>query len=409
MHPTHSSTRPAHKAPLSGTFRYSFFRSIEAAGRDWDAAAPASDIFLQRHYLSILENNPPQGMRFGYLLFYKGDDPVGLAVCQIKYFKGDDSIQDLGESGPCFFSGVNKWLKRTVAGMVAAEILICGNMLLTGEHGFYFDLNQISQQHGIDLLERALVDVKRQMEREGVKMPFLLIKDIHPAHTVFSRTLVDQGFVEFQIQPNMVLDLPFHSFDDYLGAMSAKYRTRTKRAFKKADGIVKKELTLLEMQRELPRMYELYKDIANNAGFNAIDLNERYLLALKRDMGDLFRVHGYYHDGRLLAFYTTIQNGKEMEAHFLGYDKALNHDLQIYLNILYDIVRHSIEADCERIVLARTALEIKSSVGAVPQDLNCYIRNQNSLANRLTGTVVDYLKPVEDWLPRHPFKEEKEG
>lgn len=57
---------------------------------------------------------------------------------------------------------------------------------------------------------------------------------------------------------------------------------------------------------------------------------------------------------------------------------------------------------------ARTALEIKSSVGAVPENLYCYLRHQNPLVNKFTGTLLDYLKPVEEWLPRHPFKSQVE-
>ena len=125
--------------------RYSFFRSIEAAGQDWDAAAPEHDIFLQRSYLSVLEHHPPHGMRFGYLVFYKADNPVGVALCQIKFFKGDDNINDLDvqSKDPCFFNALAKWIKRRVASMAAADILICGNMLLTGEHGYHFDYRKI--------------------------------------------------------------------------------------------------------------------------------------------------------------------------------------------------------------------------------------------------------------------------
>jgi len=189
--------------------------------------------------------------------------------------------------------------------------------------------------------------------------------------------------------------------------MSAKYRTRAKRAFKKLDGgVEKRELTLVEIQRELPRIFSLYKEVAKNAGFNMVDLNEHYLLALKRDLPEHFKMFAYYEGGKMLAFYTVIQNGDELEAHFLGYDKAHNHDRQLYLNILYDIVRIGIENGCHCVVFARTALEIKSSVGATAHDLYCYLRHQNSIANRFTGTILDYLKPVEEWVPRHPFKEE---
>lgn len=391
------------------TLRYSFFRSIEAAGNDWDLAAPAHDLFLQRPYLHILENNPPEGMRFGYLVFYVNEEPVGVAICQIKYFKGDDNINDLNVSAkePCFFHGLAQWFKRWVAGKTAADILICGNMLLTGEHGYYFDYQKISQPEAVVLLEKALTEVIDLMGQEGVKMPVILVKDIAPENRVHGESLTEKGFVEFCIQPNMVLELPFADFDAYLGAMSTKYRTRAKRAIKKLDGVEKREMSLVDIQRELPRIYALYKEVAKNAGFNMVDLNEYYLLALKRDLGHAFRMYGYYQGETLLAFYTTICNGKELEAHFLGYDKHLNHDLQLYLNCLYDMVRIGFDNGCNVIVFARTALEIKSSIGAVPHDLWCYVRHQNSFVNNFTGTILEYLKPVEEWVPRHPFRDEK--
>lgn len=389
------------------TLRYSYFRSIEAAGKDWDLAAPGHDLFLQRPYLSVLESNPPEGMRFGYLVFYRNEEPVGVALCQIKYFKGDDNISELNVSGkePCFFHGLGQWFKRWVAGKTAADILICGNMLLTGEHGYYFNPQKVAPLQAVELLEKALDEVIDLMGREGVKMPVILVKDIAPEQHDQGNTLTDKGFVEFSIQPNMVLELPFRDFDAYLSAMSTKYRTRAKRAIKKLDGVEKKELSLADIQRELPRIYALYKEVAKNAGFNMVDLNEYYLPALKRDLGHAFNMSGYYQGDTLLAFYTTIRNGPEMEAHFLGYDKMLNHDLQLYLNCLYDIVRQAFESGCHTIIFGRTALEIKSSVGAVSNDLYCYLRHQNSLVNNFTGTILEYLKPVEEWVPRHPFKE----
>ncbi|MDO8365673.1 MAG: GNAT family N-acetyltransferase [Saprospiraceae bacterium] len=399
---------PTIAAELTESLRYTFFRSVEAAGRDWDIAAPSQDIFLQRPYLRILEANPPVGMRFGYLVFYKDNSPIGVALCQIKYFKGDDNIADLDVSpkDPCFFGGLAKWFKRWVAGKAAADILICGNMMLTGEHGYSFDYQKISRAESINILEKALDNVVNKMGREGVKMPVILIKDIAPENPVPGKYLIEKGFTEFDIQPNMVLELPFRDMNDYLATMSTKYRTRAKRAFKKLDGIVRRRLSHSEIQAELPTIYRLYRDIANNAGFNMVDLNEHYLAALDRDLDEHFQMFAYYLEGKLVAFYTTIRNHDELEAHFLGYEKALNHDYQLYLNILYDIVKLGLEGGCKRVIFARTALEIKSSVGAVAQDLLCYLRHQHPVVNKFAPTILDYLKPVEQWQPRHPFKEE---
>jgi predicted N-acyltransferase len=410
---TTTLTLPLHLEPtitaeLTESYRFEFFRSIDSAGQAWDIAAPLQDIFLQRPFLRVMEANPPLGMSFGYLVFYKRDEPVGVALCQIKYFKGEESLTDLEvpRQDACFFGGLAKWFKRWVAGRTSADILICGNMLLTGEHGFSFDRQKISPPEAMVLLERSINHVVEKMAEEGVKMPVILVKDIAPEDRNPARYLVGKGFTEFDIQPNMVLELTYENMDAYLGAMSTKYRTRAKRAFKKLDGIERRKLSYQEIQDELPTIYRLYKDIANNAGFNMVDLNEQYLAALQRDLSDHFTMYAYYLDGKLVAFYTTIRNHEELDAHFLGYEKALNHDYQLYLNILYDIVRSGLETGCKRIVFARTALEIKSSVGAVAHELSCYLRHQNTVVNKFVPTILDYLKPVEAWHARHPFKEE---
>jgi hypothetical protein len=405
------AAHPAERTTASATttqVKYRFFRTIDSALHDWDIAAPPQDIFLQSPFLRVLEQYPPEGMRFGYLVFYLGDMPVGVALCQIKYFKGDDNINDLEvpQKDPCFFNGLARWFKRWVAGMAAADILICGNMLLTGEHGYYFDYQRISPEKAVEKLEEALDEVVEIMGREGVKMPVILVKDLAPQHQKQGDYLAEKGFVEFDIQPNMVLELPFEKFDDYLAAMSTKYRTRAKRALKKLDGIELRELFAEDIEQELPHIYALYRDIAKNAGFNMVDLNEQYLLGMKKAMPDHYRMFGYYREGKLLAFFTTIRNHEEYEAHFIGYDKASNHEYQLYLNCLYNMVSLAIEAGCERVIFARTALEIKSSVGAEANQLWCYLRHQNSLANRFAGTILDYLKPVEEWVPRHPFRKE---
>jgi hypothetical protein len=389
------------------SFRYAYFPSIDAAGTDWDAVAPPHNIFLQRDYLRVLENYPPDDMRFAYLVFYKNEQPIGISYCQIKNFRADTNIRDEKESAknPCFFTGLAKGFRKWVATKMSADILISGNMLLSGEHGFRFLPDTLSDAEQIAILDEAWKDLIKIKEKEGVKMPVILVKDISEYHKEQSKLVQQQAFVQFEIQPCMAMPLPFESFDAYLQSMSTKYRTRAKRAFKKAQGIEKREMTLADIQRELPRIYDLYLDIAENAGFNMVDLNRDYLPGLKAGLGNKFRMFAYYEGDSLLAFYTIIENNHELEAHFLGYDKEQNHDKQLYLNILYDIVRHGIELKSEVLVLARTALEIKSSIGALPTQYYCYLRHQNNITNKLTGHVLEYMKPVEDWQPRHPFKE----
>jgi hypothetical protein len=96
-----------------------------------------------------------------------------------------------------------------------------------------------------------------------------------------------------------------------------------------------------------------------------------------------------------------------MDAHFLGVDASYNREHQVYLNILYDLVNLGIESQSERIDFARTALEIKSSVGAVSQDLLCFFKHRNTISSKFIQVVFDNLNPKEEWQPRQPFKVDK--
>lgn len=399
--------KPAHL-----TFR--FATTLADLADDWDAAAPSSNLFLQRRYLEILEQNPPLEMRFRYLVFYENALPVGVAYCQIKHFKAGENIRDGLENeqrDPCFFDSLFRWMRRRFAGLVATDILICGNMLLTGENAFFVDNQRVTTAEFMPVLERGVQAVIDDFEKKGGRIPAILHKDRFANNREPGlEHLVENGFIEFEIQPNMIFEIrpDWLDFEHYVAALGKKYRTRTRRAFKKKDGIRVHEFSANEVAEHLPRLYELYRAIAKNAGFNMVDLNENYLFSLKKRLPGEVQIFGYFIDNQLVAFFSTIKNGSELEAHYLGYDQALNHDFQVYLNILYDIVRLGIEGRFERIIFARTALEIKSSIGAEAHEMFCYLRQQNSFANIFTGRALEFLKPVEKWTPRHPFLESEE-
>lgn len=412
-HRSMSSNTVLTKSGQSGAkpkIRHAFFRTIEAAGADWDTvAAKTGNIFLQRDYLHCLELAPPHDMRFGYLVFYKDDQPAGIAVCQTRRFSAADSISSIrneNQKEPCFFTGLARWFKKWVAEWVDDEILVCGNLMLTGQHGFWFDPAHIPTAEVPQLLYEALQASIPKIEKNGTKIALILIKDVHPENQPsLGRYFVQKQFVEFEIQPNMVLHLEeFADFDAYLGAMTTKYRTRVKRAFKKAESLKFHELSKNEVIELAPELFELYKSVAKSVGFNAVDLHSDYMPVLHRIMDSNFRIFGYFRDHQLVSYCTTLKNGDELEAHFLGYNKDLNHDYQLYLNMLYQMIGIAFSSGCKKVVFARTALEIKSSVGAVPEDLYCYLKHMNPLVNNFTSTILDYLKPVEEWQQRHPFK-----
>ncbi len=388
-----------------------YFSTEEIAEKHWSIAAPKDNLFLSLDYLSVVERHPPKGMQFCYLLYYKHNRPFGVSLCQIQYFKADQNIHQKTEDKkpPCFFSTFARFIRGMVASKAEFNVLINGNLLLTGEHGSYFDQNQITKEESIQVINEGLNYAHAELEKKGKKLSGILLKEFYERNrtysTQFSKKLT---FNEFTVQPNMVMKrrAEWKTFDDYKASMLSKYRVRVKRALKKGIDFEKVEFDHEMIKTNLDRLYELYVGIAENSGFNMVNLNKNYLLTLKEKFPEKFKLTGYYLNGELVGYFTTILNGNEMEAHFLGFEQRLNREYQIYLNILYDIVKEGINQQVDELIFARTAMEIKSSVGAVAEEMYCYLRHRNSFTNKFVKPILEYLRPDQKWEPRHPFKAE---
>ncbi len=389
----------------TGNYQMLIADSIQAIAATWDKVAPPHDLFLSSSYLSTLERNPPEGMTFGYLVFKKAKQPIGIAYCQIEYFRASESLNI--DKGNSWKDRLLYSIKKGLSKMVSFYTLACGNVLVTGEHGYYFDDHAISSDNATHLLQEGLELMARYQRKERQKsMAVILIKDFFEEKAEVVRKITTKGYTEFAIQPTMLFSLnkEWKSFEDYLSDLTSKYRVRVRRAFKKAKSLEKVDFSAELIESCLPVIEDLYKKVADASEFNVVQLDVDYLLELKKDLGEKFKLTGYFDQGELIAFYTTILNGSILEAHYLGLDNSYNRSHQLYLNILLEMVEEAIEKSVEHLHFARTALEIKSSVGAEAFPLQCFVRHRNPWLNRLVPLFLGVLNPDPEWVPRNPFK-----
>lgn len=376
------------------------FSSIEEAAPLWEPIAPGDNVFLQVPYLRVVEQAQPEGIVPVYAVFLKNGRPFGLAYLQIIDFRTDKHLQTPAPNS--FFGKVAHGMRRHALSLLRFRLLHLGNVLLTGPRGYYF-LPETGASEVHRLLSDALPVISREL---GQSIKGYLIKDIPSAEAVRAEVWAEKGYEELCFFPNMLfhLDPAWRHFDDYLGSLHSKYRVRARRAFRLLDGVRTRELDIEEIQFREADLNRLYREIAESVEFNMADLHPGYFQQLKAEMGDAFHLVGYFLEGKLVGFYTMIENGEELEAHFIGFDQAENRDKQLYLNMLFDMIRMGIDLKVRYISFARTAMEIKSSVGAVPEQLKCYIQHRSPAVHSLIRPLVRFLQPKLDWEPRHPFK-----
>ena len=380
------------------------YLSINDVPNIWDAL-DVNDMFLGKSFLSCIELYAPKGMKFVYWVFLKGEQPIGFAYGQLLRFNTYESVSALHQE----VKG-NGWqrfqfaVKKFIAQKLNFSGLVIGNLMMTGEHGFYFDKAATANIDIPSLLTHTITETKKQLKSKRVNLH--LLKDYFDHTPLDFQKVEAERYQRFAIQPNMIVKIrpEWKNFDDYLQAMSSKYRVRAKRAFKKGKDIEKKELSLDEIDQHNSRIFDLYQNIVKNAPFNTLFLNERYFYGLKEYLKDDFKLIGYFIDNKLIGFYTLLFGQHDVDAHFLGLDNEYNNKHQVYLNMLYDMIRKGIDTGMKEVIMARTALEIKSSVGAEPFGMFVYTKFQNPIINTLLKRfAADWLKPAE-WTQRKPFK-----
>jgi hypothetical protein len=190
---------------------------------------------------------------------------------------------------------------------------------------------------------------------------------------------------------------------DYTKDLQKKYRDQWKRARKKCLGVEKRTMDLELVARYEAELYSLYYTVAKNAPFNTFFLAPHHFHNMKQQLADNFTIFGYFENNTLIGFCTLIHNGAVIDTYFLGYDESLQKQKMLYLNMLYDMIDFSIQKKAKQLVLARTALEIKSSVGAKAVPMFGYIKHRNKLLNFFMKWIFNYLQPEIKWQERHPF------
>ena len=381
---------------MNTTYSFQIYNSTSLLPLEWNSLAD-NNIFLTREYLEILENSSPVNMICHFIGIFDKEDLLGIVLTQFLFA---EKLESFGERDQCLKTSVRNFALKNFA----SHVLFVGNNMLTGQNAFAFSPN-IKEVKAIKTLHKAITQLKKDLKAQGKKVHITSIKDftakeIEPLQAEFKNNYT------FSTQPNMVFEINknWKTEQNYIDALSKKYRDQYKRARKKSEGVEKKKMSLADIRKYEDVIYELYFHVAKNAPFNTFFLARNHFSFFKEIMKDDFLLYGYFLDEKLIGFNTLIKNGAVMDTYFLGYDESIQREKMLYLNMLYDMIAYSINQGFSSIVFARTALEIKSSVGAKPVKMYGLITHSNALINHNIARFFNYLEPKTEWQERNPFK-----
>ena len=367
----------------------------------WDCFIEDDNIYFSKEYLTAFETHNSHNIQFFYIVIFNQNKAVAIAVLQVLEF-------DYTQSN--FATNTNKFVQKTMDTLSCilkqnyVKIMICGSPFLSGEYGVFIKSTEkkpIILEHlakGVQTILNANTSLKRWVD-------VILIKDFFTQSLPVTHQLKKYNYTPVQVDTNMVLNLKdnWHTFDDYLADFKSKFRVKAKKAYKQSTHLIAKDFSAEDILTHIKTLTKLYENVFTKANFNWSILNLSTYAALKDSLQDRFIFKAYFLDDKIVGFMTGIVNQNKLDAHYIGLDYEFNKTHAIYSRILYDYVQIAINRNLKQLYLGRTAGEIKSTIGAVPQDLTAYLRHKKSFANFLFKPFLKRIKPTP-FEQRFPFK-----
>jgi hypothetical protein len=374
---------------------------------DWAKALKNKNVFLSHSYLSVLHKEKNDHFRFRYVIVSNRKNPIGVVYFQINDFPAslfgdliEKQITELKSKRASIFQHyIDHNENETIMRLVT-----CGNNFISGEHGFFIDVN--SKKTTFKLVEGVIDCVSRAEKLRG-KISAILVKDFYEEGFGDKDCWYCTRFKHFNVEPNMIIDLPkgVSNLTDYINCFSKKYRNRAKGILKSSASLTKKRLSNEEVSFYKDTMHGLYTQVFNQAKFKLAHLSSNYFEDVVKANTNSFYVDAWFLEDKMLSFACGFCLENEVEAHYIGFDYAHNKEFELYQTILYSFIEQAILMRKSKINLGRTASEIKTTVGAKPHELLCYIKPQNTVSKLILKPFMQFLQPTE-WIPRNPFKEE---
>ena len=377
---------------MTTKYTYQIVSESQYLPNDWDSIAQAN-IFLSTKYLQVLESAAPSNMKCQYIGIFNQEELIGIAIAQ---FIDLSHLETYGERD----KKLKTWVRNYLFSRFSSKLLFIGNNMLSGQNAFAVK-NDALIPEVLKTLKNAVAELN-----QSFKIHLTSFKDFMPGDLPYFDQPAFKKDLKFTSQPNMIFQInpAWAHEDDYVMALTKKYRDQFKRSRNKASSIEKRKLTLDDIEDQQEIIYDLYMHVAENAPFNTFYLPKNHFYVLKEKLTNDFMLYGYFIDGKLIGFNTLIKNGKSLDTYFLGYDDKIQKEKMLYLNMLYDMIACGISLKFENIIFGRTALEIKSSVGATDTPMFGFMQHSQPLINQFLGRIFNYLEPETAWKRRSPYK-----
>ncbi|HZE05569.1 MAG TPA: GNAT family N-acetyltransferase, partial [Solirubrobacteraceae bacterium] len=376
----------------AGRLRSECAESLSAVpAAHWDALVDVGGTPLKHGFLRAWEQSELRGLRSRPVLAHVGSRSEPVGACPGYFYDLDIANARFPQS-----LLVVRALRRLWPGLAHVRTYELGHPTPLTSPFLLADHDRDAE------LVRSMIDAGvEEGDRGGAS--FVLAQNFTSTDGPAGERLAQLGFAPLNILPSAVVDLPYASFDDYLGSMRAQYRRRAQKALERSASLHPEHRGRFDdLADELARLWkaiydrarEIRREVLTPDFFRAASqLEETHVLLMRRD------------DATIASFALLIDDGPWLAFVQCGFESRAGRDEGAYFRLLYEIIRFAIERGYEQVDLGITTLTPKLDVGAVPVPLIAWLRHRNPIAQRVIRRFGQGAMHLPELEARRVFKE----
>lgn len=357
----------------------------------WDAL-PGGSAYLDRRYLEAMSGHGKVQCRLGMIKAPSGPWLGGILM---------QAVQSESRS-PADHLDVSFGVRLATAIMQPGgrpfrfRTLVAGQGLGSGEHTFRW-CDGISAAQQVRWTEQAFDQCAKHW---GIRV--WMAKDFGPKRDADLAPHWSRRWARATFDPVMEvpLDPSWTSTDEWQAALRTKARTKVRSILaRSADLDVQRITDTDELDRLGPDLIALYEQVYGRASIVMGGLEARDFGRLAHEFDEDFTLVTYRENDHLIGFHCGFHhaNSATIEAYYVGFEAEMNKQRALYQRMLFEFIKWGISVQASRVVMGRTAMEIKSTLGAFPVPLSTFVHIQLPLA-------MPFLRWMIRKAPPHPFK-----
>ena len=335
-----------------------------------------------RRYYELVEDTIHEEFDYRYFIVR---DQTG-EICAIQPFFVLDL--DLLTGAKPLFGRLTDFIRRLWPGFMRARTLMVG--CAAGE-GHLDGKDELAQRCSARLLASALVQEARKL-----KARMVVLKEFPAKYRPALECFVDEDFTRIPSLPNVMLNINYSSFEEYMRrALSGNTRKQLRLKLKVADQAPPIEMSVVnDITPMIDEIYPLYLQVYHRSNLHFEKLTKEYFCGLGRRFGDKNRFFVWRQGGKVVAFGSCLLQGDMIHAEYLGLDYTVALELHLYHYTFRDLISWGIANGYKWFHSSALNYDPKFHLRYRLDPIDLYVRHTSTVCNAMFRRILPWIEPT---------------